>query len=72
MIAPLFILTFGLLPVRLGFASLMQPLLGADALWLSLPVASASNLVLAVLYYRSGHWRKAHMVPVEGPEISAH
>ncbi len=60
-IAPLIILAIGLLPIRLGFASLMQPLLGADALWLSLPIATACNLVLAVLYYRRGTWRKQRM-----------
>ncbi len=60
-IAPLIILAFGLLPVRLGFAYLMQPLIGADALWLSLPVASASNLLLASLYYRQGTWKSQRM-----------
>ena len=60
-IAPLVILAFGLLPVRLGFAYLMQPLIGADALWLSLPVASASNLLLAWLYYRRGSWKQQKM-----------
>ena len=61
-VAPLLILAFGLLPVRLGFAALMQPLIGADALWLSLPVASASNLLMAWLYYRSGRWKRQRMV----------
>jgi putative MATE family efflux protein len=60
-IAPLIILAFGLLPVRLGFAYLMQPLIGPDALWLSLPVASASNLALAWLYYRRGTWKLQKM-----------
>ncbi len=61
-IAPLIILAFGLLPVRLGFAYLMQPLIGPDALWLSLPVASASNLALAWLYYRRGTWKLQKMI----------
>ena len=60
-VAPLIILAIGLLPVRLGFAYLMQPLIGTDALWLSLPVASAFNLLLAILYYRRGTWRTARM-----------
>lgn len=59
--APLIILVIGLIPVRLGFATLLHPLLGADALWLSLPAASLTNLVLAILYYRSGRWKKARM-----------
>lgn len=60
-IAPLLILALGLLPIRLGFAAAMQHVIGADALWLSLPVASASNLLLATLYYRHGSWRKQRM-----------
>ncbi len=71
-VVPLLILAFGLLPVRLGFASIMQHYIGADALWLSLPVASASNVALAYAYYRSGRWRMTRMAPAETAEISAH
>ena len=46
----------------IGFAALMQPLLGADALWLSLPVASFANLVMAFIYYRRGTWRTQRMM----------
>ena len=60
-VAPLLILAFGLLPIRLGFAYLMQSVIGADALWLSLPIASASNLVLAWIYYRWGSWKTQNM-----------
>jgi putative MATE family efflux protein len=62
-VGPLVILTIGLIPVRLGFAYGAQPWLGADALWLSFPASTIVNLVLAVLYYRSGDWRKARMAP---------
>ncbi|MDP9163361.1 MAG: MATE family efflux transporter [Pseudomonadota bacterium] len=61
-VAPLVILAVGLLPIRIGFAALMQPLLGADALWLSLPVASFANLVMAIIYYRRGTWRTQRMM----------
>ena len=61
-VAPLVILAIGLLPIRLGFAALAQPLLGADALWLSLPIASLANLLMAIAYYRRGTWKKAHMM----------
>jgi putative MATE family efflux protein len=60
--APLIILLVGLVPVRLGFAVLARPALGADALWLSLPVSTVVNLGLAVLYYKKGGWRQARMV----------
>ena len=70
-VVPLLILAFSLLPVRLGFAWAMQPLIGADALWLSLPVASASNLLLAWLYYRSGKWRESRMDGPGNPATAA-
>jgi putative MATE family efflux protein len=60
-IGPLLILALGLGPVRVGFAELAQPWLGADALWWSFPVGTAANLVLAWAYYRSGRWRTARM-----------
>lgn len=55
---PLFILAFTLYPVRLGFYHLTYPSLGADAIWLSFPVAAFAALVLgAWVYYRSD-WRE--------------
>ena len=59
--APLVILFVGLIPVRLGFAALAQPWLGADALWLSYPASTIVNLGLAIAYYKRGSWRTAHM-----------
>ena len=60
-LAPLIILAIGLLPVRFGFALGARPWLGADAIWWSMTVSMAVNLLLATLYYRSGHWRRARM-----------
>ncbi len=60
--APLIILLVGMIPVRLGFAFLARPMLGADALWLSYPVSTVVNLGLAILYYKKGAWRSARMV----------
>jgi putative MATE family efflux protein len=59
--APLVILFVGLIPVRLGFAALARPWLGADALWLSYPASTIVNLGLAIAYYKRGSWRTAHM-----------
>lgn len=61
-IAPLIILAIGLFPVRLGFALFGYPALGADALWLSFPVASFANIALATAYYLHGGWKKARMM----------
>ena len=56
---PLLILLVALFPVRLGLVALLQPVLGADALWWSFPAGSIANLVGAALYYRFGGWRRA-------------
>jgi len=60
-IGPLLILFVGLVPVRLGFALGAYPRLGADALWLSFPVSSFSNMALAIAFYLHGGWRKSRM-----------
>jgi Na+-driven multidrug efflux pump len=71
-VGPLLILAIGLGPVRVGFAELAQPWLGADALWWSFPVGTAVNLALAWAYYRSGRWRTAKMgVSPAGPSPAA-
>jgi putative MATE family efflux protein len=60
-IGPLIILAIGLFPVRLGFALLAYSRLGADALWLSFPISSFANMVLAIGFYLQGGWRKSRM-----------
>lgn len=60
-VGPLVILAVGLYPVRLGFAFGAYHWLKADALWLSFPISSISNMVLAVAFYLHGGWRKARM-----------
>jgi putative MATE family efflux protein len=60
---PLVILFISLLGVRIGFAKLLEPTLGADAIWWSFPVGSAVAAALAFAYYRWGGWRKARMGP---------
>ncbi len=56
-IAPLIILIVALYPVRIGFALLGEPWLGADALWWSFPLGSFATVVMAVWYHRYGNWR---------------
>ncbi|HEY0412363.1 MAG TPA: MATE family efflux transporter [Allosphingosinicella sp.] len=60
-IGPLVILFIGLYPVRLGFALGAYPWLKADALWLSFPVSSFSNMMLAIAFYLHGGWRRSRM-----------
>jgi putative MATE family efflux protein len=58
---PLIILAIGLFPIRLGFAIGAYRWLGADALWLSFPVSSFANMVMAIGFYMHGGWKKARM-----------
>jgi putative MATE family efflux protein len=60
-IGPLVILTIGLVPVRFGWIYLTQGWLGADAIWLSFPVSSLANLLMAWAFYAHGGWRKGRM-----------
>jgi putative MATE family efflux protein len=61
---PLFAMIISLWVIRIPFANLLMPRLGADAVWLSFPVGSLSTLILAAGYYRWGNWRKAKMLDV--------
>lgn len=60
-LAPLIILTLSLFAVRIGFATLLQPTWGADAIWWSFPTSMAVSAGLALAYYHWGGWRKARM-----------
>ena len=57
-IAPLIVLGIAMYPGRLGFYYLAQPYLGADALWLAMPVGSIIATLLAIVAYRLPGWRR--------------
>lgn len=59
---PLLAMIISLWVVRIPFANLLMPSMGADAVWLSFPLGSLTTLVLAGGYYRWGGWRKARML----------
>ncbi len=63
---PLAILTIALYPVRLGFYWLTYGWLGADAIWLSFPVAALAALLMAWWAYRFTGWREQALA--EGEE----
>ncbi|MFZ2997580.1 MATE family efflux transporter [Sphingobium sp.] len=68
-VKPLLILAFTLFVVRIGFYHVGFPLIGVDALWFSYPVSSFTAMLLAVLVYAQGGWRKAKLlVPVHEEE----
>jgi putative MATE family efflux protein len=68
--APLIALTISLLAVRVPLASAFMDRYGADSVWWSFPLSSAFAAILAVLYYKYGGWRSAHMesAPVQSAE----
>jgi putative MATE family efflux protein len=70
-LVPLLSLIVAMYPVRIGFALAALPRIGADALWWSFPLGSAANLLIAIVYYRQGGWRRGALtVPPadEAPE----
>ena len=66
-LAPLLILTVAMFPVRLGAVFALQPLIGAEAIWWSMPLGSGASLILAILFYRFGPWRAARLLAPTGP-----
>ncbi|RDE05210.1 MATE family efflux transporter [Sphingomonas aracearum] len=71
-IPPLLILIVSLYPVRLGFATLLRPALGPDAIWLSFPIGSLVSMALALAYYRLGRWRTEMLVVPEEAREQTH
>jgi putative MATE family efflux protein len=69
--APLIILTVSLLAVRIPLAEAFVDRWGADSVWWSFPLSSAFASALAVLYYKYGGWRSAHMESVPAQSQSA-
>jgi Na+-driven multidrug efflux pump len=65
---PLLILVCSMFGGRIGFAWLMLPRWGTDALWWSFPIGSAVSLTLGVAYYRYGGWRGANMLASVAPD----
>ncbi|MDB5396839.1 MAG: family efflux transporter [Rhodospirillales bacterium] len=61
-VPPLIFLFIAMWLVRLPFAWVLTPRLGADAIWWSFPAGSAVSLLLLLAYYGFGDWRKARMM----------
>jgi putative MATE family efflux protein len=64
---PTVILIIALFPVRLGIAFGLTPYFGIDALWWSWPAGAAAAMLLGIIYYLSGSWRRARMAEPVGP-----
>ena len=64
---PLFAMVISMWLVRIPLANLLEPHLGADAIWISFPVGSITTMVLAFGYYVWGGWRKGRILPNTTP-----
>ncbi len=59
---PLFAMIISLWVVRVPFAKLLMPYIGADAIWWSFPLGSVVSCILAAAWFRWGPWRKARLM----------
>ena len=66
---PLLILAFAMWVVRIPFAILLQPTLGADAIWWSFPISALIAMFLSLAYYRYGNWRNAKMLDTKPQDL---
>jgi putative MATE family efflux protein len=66
--APLLILAVAMIPVRIGIAYALQPALGAEAIWWSLPAGAAVAALLTAAYYYYGRWRELPSLAPASPE----
>ncbi|HTC15721.1 MAG TPA: MATE family efflux transporter [Steroidobacteraceae bacterium] len=62
-VAPFVILAISMLAVRFPVAHWFLGRYQVDAIWWSFPISSVLSSCLALLYYRFGGWRAAHMLP---------
>ena len=69
-IPPLVIMFFALWVVRLAFALGFASRWHADAVWWSFPVGSLVSVTLSTAYYRSGRWRRAHLLQPRPAAVS--
>jgi len=61
---PLLAMIISLWGVRVPLALFLEPTLGANAVWISFPIGSATTCLLAGGYFLWGGWRKAKMLDV--------
>lgn len=60
---PLLILFISMYPVRLGFVWATDQWLGTDALWLSFPVGMVATMLMAIVLYARGGWKRPSLAP---------
>ncbi|EJF89256.1 MATE family efflux transporter [Bartonella tamiae] len=69
-LVPLMCLFIAMYPIRLGFYYVFYGYIGADAIWISFPVGAFALLLMAIVYYRFGHWKKRKQLTAPNFEAS--
>lgn len=64
---PLLAMIISLWVVRVPLANVLEPYIGAEAIWISFPIGSATTMLLAGAYYVWGGWRTSRMLPTTTP-----
>lgn len=59
---PLIAMVISLWVIRIPFAILLKPDLGADSIWWSFPLGSMASLAMAAAWFKWGPWRKARLL----------
>lgn len=70
-IGPLLIFAMALIPVRIGFAVVLEPCLGSDSIWWSFPAGSIVAMTLSMAYYRFGRWREISLLGAKESGIAS-
>jgi len=68
---PLLILFIAMYVIRIPFAMLLRPIIGADAIWWSFPLATIAASLMNVAFYLHGGWKKARMLDIPRPSGEA-
>jgi hypothetical protein len=63
------ILAVSLWLIRVPFAKLLEPALGANAIWWSFALGTGASLVLTVGYYLKGDWKRSRMLPTQSEPV---
>jgi len=68
---PLIILFIAMYVIRIPFALLLRPIIGADAIWWSFPLATIAASGMNIAFYLHGGWKTARMLDIPRPSGEA-
>lgn len=68
---PMFITLFALWLIRIPSAVFLSGKLGETGIWWAMPVGWAAGLIMSLIYYRTGNWRKKSIIRKKDPVAEA-